>query len=97
VSDIDVRDNPERHRFELLVDGEVGGLADYRLRPGVVVVVHSEVDRRFRGQGLGNELARRTLDQLRERAVKVVPACPFFARYVSEHPEYDDLIEERPS
>jgi uncharacterized protein len=97
VSDIDVRDNPERHRFELLVDGEVGGLADYLLRPGVVVVVHSEVDRKFRGQGLGNELARRTLDQLRERAVKVVPACPFFARYVSEHPEYDDLIQERPS
>jgi predicted GNAT family acetyltransferase len=22
----------------------------------------------------------------------VVPACPFFAKYVAEHPEYDDLV-----
>jgi len=92
VSDIEVQDNPVRHQFELLVDGEQAGLAAYRERDGVVTVTHSEVDRRFRGQGLANELARRTLDQLRERGVKVVPMCPFFARYVGEHHEYDDII-----
>ncbi|MET0424886.1 MAG: GNAT family N-acetyltransferase [Actinoplanes sp.] len=92
MSDIDVRDNADRHRFELLIDGELAGLADYRDRNGAVVVIHSEVDRRFRGQGLGNVLAQRTLDQLRERGVKVIPACPFFAKYVSEHPEYADLV-----
>lgn len=93
MSDIEVRDNTDRHRFELLVDGELGGLADYRVRGGVVVVTHSEIDRRFRGRGLGNELASRTLDQLRERGARVVPSCPFFARYVAEHPEYRDLVE----
>ena len=92
MSDIEVQDNPARHQFELLVDGELAGLAVYRVRDDVVTITHSEVDRRFRGQGLANELARRTLDQLRERGVKVVPACPFFAHYVGEHPEYDDLI-----
>jgi predicted GNAT family acetyltransferase len=95
VSDIEVQDDPARHRFELLVDGAPAGLADYRVRDGgIVVVTHSEVDRRFRGQGLGNELARRTLDQLRERGVKVVPACPFFAAYVAEHHDYDDIIAD---
>lgn len=93
VSDIEVQDNPGGHQFELLVDGELAGLAAYRERDGVVTVTHSEVDRRFRGRGLANELARRTLDQLRERGVTVVPMCPFFAHYVSEHHEYDDLIE----
>jgi predicted GNAT family acetyltransferase len=94
VSDIEVRDNPETHRFELLVDGEVAGMAAYRLRESAVIVTHSEVDRRFRGQGLANELARRTLDQIRERDLRVVPLCPFFARYVGEHPEYDDIVED---
>jgi uncharacterized protein len=94
VSDIEVRDNPDRHRFELLRDGALAGLADYRDRNGAVVVIHSEVDPEFRGQGLGNVLAQRTLDQLRERGVKVVPACPFFAKYVSEHPEYADLVAD---
>jgi uncharacterized protein len=92
VSEIDLRDNPGGHRFELLVDGEVGGLAAYRIRDGVVVITHSEVDRRFRGQGLGNELARRTLDLLRERGDRVEAVCPFFARYVSEHHDWDDIL-----
>jgi predicted GNAT family acetyltransferase len=93
VSVIEVQDDPSRHRFELLVDGAPAGLAAYRVQDdGIVVVTHSEVDGRFRGQGLGSELARRTLDQLRQRGAKVEPACPFFARYVGEHHEYDDII-----
>jgi len=89
---VTVQDNPARRRFEILLDGEVGGFADYRMRDGAVVVVHSEVDPAHRGQGLGAILAARTLDTLRERGQKVVPACPFFAKYVAEHPEYDDIV-----
>lgn len=90
--DAKVQDNPDRHRFEIIVDGEIGGVALYRVRDGVVVITHSEVDDVYQGQGLGAELARQTLDQLRERGAKVVPACPFFAAYVRKHHEYDDLI-----
>ena len=94
MSDIEVKDDAAQHRFELLVDGEVAGLAAYRLREGAVIVTHSEVDRRFRGQGLANELARRTLDQIRERDLRVVPLCQVFSQYVEKHPEYLDLVEE---
>jgi predicted GNAT family acetyltransferase len=87
-----VQDNPDRHRFELLLDGEVIGFADYRDRDGAMVIVHSEVHRKYRGQGLGNVLAEQTLATLHERGVKVVPACPFFAYYVAEHPEFGDLL-----
>ena len=88
-----MRDNPSESRFELTVDGERAGLAAYRVRDGVTVVTHSEVNRRFRGQGLGNVLAQGTLDGLRAQGARVYPACPFFAKYVAEHPEYDDIIE----
>lgn len=94
MSDIEVRDNPDRNRFELRIGDDVAGFAAYRVRDGVVVVTHSEVNQRFRGQGLGNELARRTLDQLRARGAKVYPACPFFAKFVAEHHDYDDIIED---
>ena len=92
MSEIDLRDSPDGHRFELLVDGEMAGLAAYRIRDGVVAITHSEVDRRFRGQGLGNELARRTLDLLRSRGARVEVICPFFARYVAEHHDWDDIL-----
>jgi len=94
VSDIEVRDNPAHHRFELLVDGETAGLAAYKVREGAIIVTHSEVDRQFRGRGLAGELARRTLDQIRARDLHVVPLCPYFAHYVGEHPEYADIVDE---
>jgi uncharacterized protein len=90
--DATVQDNPDRRRFELLLDGEVAGFADYRTRDGAVVIVHSEVDRAHRGKGLGSILAARTLDALRERGARVVPSCPFFAKFVADHPGYGDLV-----
>jgi len=92
MSEIDLRDDPEKHQFELLVDGAPAGLAAYRMRDGVTVITHSEVDRKFRGQGLGNELARRTLDLIRSRGGKVTPVCPFFAKFTGEHHDWDDII-----
>ena len=93
MSDYDLRDNADNHRFELLVDGEPAGLAMYRRRgEDIVVVTHSEVKPAFRGQGVGGQLAHRTLELIRSRGQTVVPICPFFARYVEEHPEYDDIV-----
>ena len=57
MSDIEVKDDAAQHRFELLVDGEVAGKAVYQARAGAIIVTHSEVDPRFRGQGLANVLA----------------------------------------
>ncbi|MFI1992815.1 GNAT family N-acetyltransferase [Actinoplanes sp. NPDC020271] len=93
MSDHLVHDNVAAHRFELAVDGTVGALASYRMRgEDVIVVLHTETDPDMRGQGLAGELARKTLEQLRERGQKIVPACPFFSHYISEHPEYADLV-----
>lgn len=91
--DTEIRDNPDERRYELFVDGAVAGFAAYRVRDGLTVITHSEVGNAYRGQGLGSVLAEGTLNQLREQGARVVPACPFFAKYVSEHPEYEDLIE----
>jgi predicted GNAT family acetyltransferase len=94
MSDVDVRDNPAQQRYELRIGDDVAGFAAYRVRDGVTVVTHSEINRHFRGQGLGNVLAERTLDALRAQGARVYPACPFFAKYVAEHPGYDDIIED---
>ena len=92
--DVSLRDNAEKHQFELIVDGAQAGLAAYRVRDGVTVVVHSEVDPAYQGKGLGGQLARLTLDHLRSTGARVIPACPFFAKYVSTHHEWDDILED---
>ncbi|MEV0898566.1 GNAT family N-acetyltransferase [Actinoplanes sp. NPDC049802] len=92
MSDYEVRDNTAERRFELVVDGAVAALAVYRVRDGAVHILHTETAPQMRGRGLAGELARQSLDRIRDRGDRVVPSCPFFAAYIGEHPEYADLV-----
>jgi predicted GNAT family acetyltransferase len=92
VSEHLVRDNTDEQRFELVAGGVVGAFATYRAHDGVVRILHTETAHELRGRGLAGELARQTLDQIRERGDRVIPSCPFFANYIAEHPEYRDLV-----
>ena len=87
-----VVDNPERNRFELLLDGVVVGFANYRLQPGRIVFIHTEIQPEFEGRGLGSRLATAVLDTARQRGVAVVPDCPFINAYIRDHLEYADLV-----
>lgn len=88
-----VRDNPEKHRFEIdLGDGSFA-IAEYRLRDGKVLFVHTEVPPAHEGMGVGTRLIQVALASARERDLKVIPICPFFAAYIKGHPEEQDLVD----
>ena len=93
-ADIRVIDVPERSRFEVRVDGDVAGYSEYRLRPGLIAFVHTLIDPRFDGQGLGSKLAREALSEVRSKGLSVLPFCPFVRGYIARHPEYLDLVSE---
>lgn len=86
-----VVDNTEAHRFELNVDGKIAFLT-YRLRPGRIVLLHTEVPPELEGRGIGGRLARAGLDFAREHRLKAAIYCPFIKSYLERHPEYSDLI-----
>jgi predicted GNAT family acetyltransferase len=85
---LSVRDNREALRYELVRGGEVLGFLLYRIEPDAVVLVHTDVDPAYEGQGLGSVLVKGALDDLRERGVRAVPVCPFVRAYIRRHPEY---------
>lgn len=92
--DIRVTDNPEASRYEITVDGTRVGLADYRLRAGVVAFIHTEIEPRLGQQGLGTQLVREALDDARARGLAVRPLCPFVADFIERNPEYADLVQD---
>lgn len=87
-----VVDDVARSRFEVLVDGEVAGYAEYRRTPTTVSFTHTVVEPEFEGRGLGTVLARRALDATREAGAQVLPYCPFIRAWIARHPEYLDLV-----
>ena len=89
--------NDGRSRYELLIDGEVAGFADYRPgRDGVIVFPHTVIDPDRRGQGLGAVLVRGALDDVRARGETVEPLCWYVARFIDENPDYRPLLGGSP-
>jgi uncharacterized protein len=87
-----VNNNPDRSRYEVLVDGKVAGFARYRRTGDVINFYHTEVDPAFEGQGLGSKLARGALDDVRTGGVRAIATCPFISAYIKRHPEYTELL-----
>jgi predicted GNAT family acetyltransferase len=90
--DVEVTDNPDKARFEIVADGELAGFVQYHLRDGVIAFTHTETDERFRGHGLAGRLARESLDAARARHLAVLPYCPFVRSWITRHREYADLV-----
>lgn len=96
MSNVTVQDNPAENRYEIAVDGELAGFADYRLLTDEnrIDFTHTEVFEAFSGQGLAGKLAKASLDEVRTRGLVVRPYCPFYKGYIQKHPEYVDLVPE---
>jgi hypothetical protein len=85
---IEIRENAEEERYDLLVDGKLAGMAEYRDREGRRIFFHTEVNEAYAGRGLGNRLARAVLDDSLARGLHVVPRCPFIRAWLERHPDY---------
>jgi predicted GNAT family acetyltransferase len=89
--DGEVRNNEAAHRYELEVDGALA-IAEYRLRPGRISFIHTEVPKALEGRGIGKRLVKAALDDARAQGLKVLPICPFVKHYIDTHPEEQDLL-----
>jgi len=89
---IEVRNNEGDSRYELFVDGDFRGFADYHDSGDSIVFPHTVIDAAYRGNGLGAELVRGALVDVRRRGRPVVPRCWYVAEFIDEHPEYQDLL-----
>ena len=92
-----VTDNPRASRYELWLGTTRAGLIEYQSEPGVVFLIHTEVDPAFAGQGLGERLVAGALEDLRARGLKLVPLCPFVRAYLRRHADQADLVAGDPA
>jgi uncharacterized protein len=88
----DVRDNPEKNRYELFVDGRLFGIAEYRRTGDVMVLPHTVIQAPERAKGWGEVLVRGALDDIRRQGYRIVPQCWFVAEFVDLNPQYADLV-----
>jgi predicted GNAT family acetyltransferase len=91
----EVSDSPAKSRYEITVDGTLAGFAQYRDMGETRVFTHTEVFPEFEGQGIGTQLVKAALEDVRARGLALVALCPFVDDYLHEHDAYADLVDPK--
>jgi predicted GNAT family acetyltransferase len=89
---IEVRDEPQHSRYEIVVDGELAGFAEYEREDGKLAFVHTEIDQSHQGQGLAGKLISAALEGTRQAGLQVRPYCRFVRSYIASHDDVLDLV-----
>ncbi len=88
---MDVTHQPDAQEFSTELEGHRAEL-QYRLRGGVMTIVHTGVPDAIGGRGVAAELTRVALETARANHWKVVPACAYAEAFMRRHREYQDLL-----
>ncbi|WP_405477307.1 GNAT family N-acetyltransferase [Streptomyces sp. NBC_00009] len=82
-----------KHRYEILVDGRTAGLTAYRDRDEQRVFYHTEIDNALAGQRLASILVQQALSDVRTSGKRIVPVCPYVAKFLTKHDEFADITD----
>lgn len=92
--EIPITNNTKLSRFETDVNGEFG-YVDYRFYKGDIALMHTFVPESSRGKGISSALAKYALEYVKAQKLKLMVYCPFIAKYIKLHPEYEPLIDKQ--
>ena len=92
----EVLHNPELSRYEINLDGELAGFADYKHEGSDLIFNHTEVFPIHRGKNLAAILMEATLKDVRTDFPddKIVPTCSYVVKFMEKHPETQDLLKD---
>ena len=76
--------NHELSRFDIHVDGELAGFAEYKLHDTSIVFPHTEIDPKFGGRGLGTTLIEYALKEVINENLLIDPVCPFVSKFMAK-------------
>lgn|SRR5688572_4142741 len=78
--------------FEIRVGGDAAFIL-FRLRASTLSLIHTEVPPALQRKGLADALAKAALEYARTHSMTVKPICPFVAKYLTRHPEFQSLVD----
>lgn len=82
-----VVNNQDTTRYEIQIDGDTAGYAEYRIDGDTIVFTHTVVDTKRREKGLGSQLVEAAVADVKNNTnYTIVAQCPFVAHWLEENP-----------
>lgn len=83
----------QRSRYEISADGEYAGFTAYTDLDDRRIFYHTVIEERFGGRGLASVLVTSALTDTRAAGKRIVPVCPYVAKYLRSHHGFDDIVD----
>lgn len=93
MENIQVENNQAKNQFEADLDGKTALIKYKKEADGTLNLFHTEVPAEFEGRGVGAQLVKDALEQIKAERLKIIPSCAFVAAYIKRHPAYQDLVK----
>ena len=84
-------DNSDKKQYEFQLSEHTPHI-EYIKAKEKIYLTHTEVPMALEGQGIGTELVRQVLEDIKKKELTLVPLCPFVAAYIKKHPQWRELV-----
>lgn len=88
----EIINNSAESRIETTIDGHLARI-DYLREDQQITFTHTFVPEALGGRGIAGSLAQFALELARAENLTVIPQCPYVAKYIQKHPEFQDLVK----
>jgi predicted GNAT family acetyltransferase len=90
---VDIHHEPNARRFVARTAGVEAVIEYDTVDAKTLDYHHTFVPPALRGGGIASQLTEYALSYARDHNLKVRPTCPFVARYLQRHPEFQSLVD----
>lgn len=78
--------------YSIIIDGKKAAEMTFAVRPGRIIILHTEVNSDYQGQGLGKAIVEKAIKDARDGQYSIVPMCAYAKLYFQRHPEAKDVL-----
>lgn len=92
-NDVHLSHNVEGNRYELRLDGEMAGTAEYLEQSGGgVALTQTVMADPYQHRGFSSMLVRYAVEDIMASGRQIEPYCSYAAAWLGKHPEYSHYV-----
>lgn len=92
MEDYTLIDNREKKQYDFHIDGYTPKIEYINSETGEIYLTHTEVPVALEGKGIGSQLIKKALEDIKTQGLRLVPLCPFVAGYIQKNPEWRSIV-----
>ena len=85
-------DHAEKNQYEFQIGKLTPKIEYIKNDEGEIYFMHTIVPFGLQGKGIGSQLTKKALIDVKHKGLRLIPMCPFTASYIMKHPEWKSLV-----